>query len=125
MDFLDNAIDKARELFDVASKKTNEVVTTQKQKFDVSSIENKRSKDFQKLGEIYYELIKDTEIENEDVKGIVEEITLKNQKIDELNEEINNAKNKRICPTCSTSIDKNSVFCSFCGAKLTIGSDGE
>ncbi len=123
MDFLDNAIDKARELFDVASKKTNEVVTTQKQKFDVSSIENKRSKDFQKLGEIYYELIKNTKIENEEIKKIVEEITLKNQKIDELNEEINNAKNKRICPVCSASIEKNSVFCSFCGEKLTI--DGE
>lgn len=123
MDFLDNAIDKARELFDVASKKTNEVVTTQKQKFDVSSIENKRSKDFQKLGEIYFDMIKDTEIENEEIKSIVEEITLKNQKINELNEEINNAKNKKICPTCSAAIDKNSVFCSFCGAKLTI--DGE
>ena len=123
MDFLDNAIDKAREIFDVASKKTTEVVTTQKQKFDVSSIENKRSKDFQKLGEIYYEQIKDTEIENEEIKILVEEIAIKNQKIDELNEEINNAKNKRICPVCSASIDKNSVFCSFCGAKLDI--DGE
>ena len=123
MDFLDNAIDKAREIFDVASKKTTEVVTTQKQKFDISSIENKRSKDFQKLGEIYYEQIKDTQIENEEIKILVEEIAIKNQKIDELNEEINNAKNKRICPVCSASIDKNSVFCSFCGAKLDI--DGE
>ena len=44
MDFLENALDKAREVIDVACKKTNEVVITEKQKFDIASIENKRAK---------------------------------------------------------------------------------
>ena len=63
MDFFDNALDKAKEAIDIVSKKTGEVVTAQKQKFDIASLENKKAKDFEKLGEIYFSLIKDAEIE--------------------------------------------------------------
>ena len=59
MDFFDNALDKARETIDIVSKKTGEVVMAQKQKFDIATLQNKRAKDFEKLGEIYYNLIKD------------------------------------------------------------------
>ena len=57
MDFLDNALEKAKEVFDVARTKTTEVVSTQKQKFDVVSLENKRSKDFEQLGIFYFDMI--------------------------------------------------------------------
>lgn len=120
MDFLDNAVSKAKEAFDVAYKKTNEVVSTQKQKFDVASIENKLSKDFEALGRIYFDIIKDTEPEDQRVKGLADEIKTKNERIKELREEINNAKNKRICPECNANISKDAVFCSNCGAKLIV-----
>lgn len=123
MDFLDNAVNKAKEVFDVACKKTNDVVTTQKQKFDVATIENKRNKDYAKLGEIYYNLVNDTEIEDNSIKELVDAITEKNKKIEEINIEINSSKNKRVCPKCSALIDENSIFCSICGEKITI--DGE
>ena len=123
MDLFDNAINKAKEVFDVAYKKTNDVVTTQKQKFDVASIESKRNKDYIRLGEIYYNMIKDTETENTEVNDLVKSITEKNEKIKELKQEINSAKNKRVCPVCNANIDENAVFCSACGTKLTI--DGE
>lgn len=120
MDFFDDAINKVKEVADVAYKKTNEIVNTGKQKFDIASLQNKRSKDFEKLGEIYYNSIKDTEIEDFDVKNLVAEINDKNAKIIELNKQINSAKHKRICPVCSAVINENAVFCSVCGAKLTI-----
>ena len=37
MEFFDNAVNKAKEAIDIACKKTNEVVSTQKQKFDVKT----------------------------------------------------------------------------------------
>lgn len=123
MDFFDNAISKAKEAMDIAYKKTNEVVNTQKQKFDVASIESKRSKDFEKLGKLYFEMIKDTEIEDEQIKKLVDDIAYKNEKIDELKKEINNTKNKKLCPVCSASIDKASVYCSNCGARLEMVSE--
>ena len=58
MEFLDSALVKAKEVFDVACKKTNEVVSSGKQKFDVASIESKRSKDFEKLGKLYFNMIR-------------------------------------------------------------------
>lgn len=123
MEFLDNAVNMAKEAFDIAYKKTEEVVTTQKQKLDVVSIENKRAKDYTALGEIYFEMIKDGEIDNIQVKELVEAIKEKNQKIAELKSEINAAKNKRICPECGANIADSSKFCNNCGAKLEFESE--
>lgn len=121
MDFLDNAINKAKEVIDVACKKTGEVVTTEKQKFDIATLKSKRDKDFLALGKIWFEIIKEDEDVSEQVKSIVNEIKQKNEKIDELTAEILNNKNKRICPECSAAIDNNAIFCSNCGAKVTYG----
>lgn len=125
MDFIDDAVTKAKEAFDVAYKKTNEVVTTQKQKFDIASLEAKRTKDFEALGRFYYSELKGTEIENEEAARLVAAIDEKNAKIDELHKEINNIKNKRVCPKCGASIDKCSVYCNFCGEKLVFESAAE
>ena len=57
MEFFDDAVSKAKEAIDVACKKTNEVVTLQKQKFNVAALESRRAKDFQLLGEIIYNKI--------------------------------------------------------------------
>lgn len=122
MDFLDNALSKAKEVFDVAYKKTGEVVNTERQKFDVASLKSKRDKDFLALGKIWFEMIKDDESVSDGVKSIVNKIKQKNEKIDELNAEILNTKNKRICPNCAAAIDNNATFCSSCGSKV---SDGE
>lgn len=123
MDFLDNAMVKAKEALDVACKKTNEVVSTQKQKFDVASIENKRAKDFQALGELYFEKIKNETSEDEAIRDLVLEIKLKNERLNELKEDINNAKNKRSCPSCGAVIDQAAVYCSACGKKLVLDSE--
>ena len=53
MDFLDNAINKAKEVVDIAYKKTEEVVLTEKQRFDIASLNSKIDKDYKALGEIF------------------------------------------------------------------------
>ncbi len=123
MEFFDEAVVKAKEAINVACKKTNEVVTVQKQKFDVVSLENKRAKDFQLLGEIYYNKIKGETPEDGSIADIVASINEKNEKIDELRTLINNSKNKRVCPKCAAVIDSNSNYCNVCGAKLTFTED--
>lgn len=120
MDFFDNAIIKAKDAIDIASKKTSEVVNAGKQKFDIASLENKRSKDFAALGEIYFNLIKDNEIEDIATKELVDAINDKNKKIAIAKQEINNMKNKRTCPNCSAAIAQDAIYCSSCGAKLII-----
>lgn len=125
MSFIDDAINKTKEVFDVACKKTDEVVTTQKQKFSIASLESKREKDFADLGRIYFELAKNsTDLTNE-ARNLVDAISEKNEEIARLNQDIQNTKNKRICPNCNANIDVNSVYCNNCGAKLNIESEQE
>ena len=123
MDFFDGMVNKAKEAIDVASKKTGEVVNTQKQKFDIASLESKRAKDYAVLGEIYYNKIKDGAVEDENVSELVLAIKEKSEKIEKLKAEVNSAKNKRICPKCGAAIEQTSNYCNACGAKLFFDSE--
>ncbi len=123
MDFFDDVVNKAKEAIDVASKKTGEVVNTQKQKFDIASLENKRAKDFAVLGEIYYNKIKDGEAQDENISELVLSIKEKSEKIEKLKAEVNSAKNKRICPKCGAAIEQTSNYCNACGEKLFYDSE--
>ncbi len=125
MDFLDNALNKAKEAIDVVSKKTGEFVTLEKQKFDVSSIKSKLEKDYAKLGKYYFELLKNSAETPEEVKQMVESINAKIAEIDKLNVEIETAKNKKICAACKASIPQSAVFCPSCGEKLVFDSSEE
>ncbi len=94
MDFFDNALNKAKDAFDIARHKTDEVFSTQKQKFDIASLKRKRSGDFEELGIIYFKMIKDSEIEDDVTFALVESIKEKNAKIRQLREEIEAAKGR-------------------------------
>lgn len=118
MGFLDDAISKTKEVFDVACQKTGEVVTAEKQKFNIASLKSKREKDYADLGKIYFDIIKDENNLDDNTRNIVDAIKEKNDEIARLNEDIQNIKNKRVCPNCSANIDINSAFCNNCGIKL-------
>lgn len=125
MDFLENAVQKAKEVFDVAYTKTESAVNTQKQKFDLAAEENKLNKDFARLGKYLFEERFDDIPKDGEGAEILASITDRKEKIAEIKKEINSAKNKRICPSCAASISDDAVFCSNCGAKLTFGSDND
>ncbi len=123
MDFLDNAIVKAKEAIDVVSKKTGEIVTIEKQKFDVNSLKLKLEKDYKKLGKYYFETVLANGEADENIKDIVEAIKEKLNEIEKLNAEIAAAKAKRLCPVCSAAVPENAKFCNNCGEKLIIDSE--
>ncbi len=118
MDFLDDAVTKAKEVIDVVSQKTGEVVGVGKQKLDIATLESKRKKDFELLGMLYFEKVKDETVEDDSIGRLIVSITEKNEKIDRLKAEVNSAKNKRTCPHCGALIEKDSIYCSICGEKL-------
>ena len=93
MDFFDNALDKAKEAIDIVSKKTDEVISTQKQRFNIASLENKCSKHYEALGKIFYERLVGTDFEGDDeVKNLIELICEKEDEIAKLKEMLNNSK---------------------------------
>ena len=89
MDFFENVVSKAKDVFDVAYKKTEEVVNTGKVKLEIATLENKLAKDFERLGRIYFEQIKeaDCDIEVHSLKSAIYE---KQEKIANLKEELDN-----------------------------------
>lgn len=93
MGFLDDALNKTKEVFDVACKKTDEVVSVEKLKFNISSIKKNREKEYVELGKIYFEMIKDKDDLSEQEQKIVDGIIRKTNEIEELNREISNYKN--------------------------------
>lgn len=122
-DSFESAVNKAKDVLDVACKKTGEVVNIQKLKIDASTLESKREEDFAALGKIYFDSIKNSEDVDENVAGLAADIKEKTEQINKLRDEISASKNKRVCPSCGAFVEKNSVYCSVCGAKITF--DGE
>jgi len=122
MDFFDNVLNKAKEAIDVVSKKTGEIVTVEKQKFDVSALKSKLEKHYAELGMLYFKSIDNAEELSDKEKAVVEAINKKLAAINELNIEIANAKAKRFCPSCKAAIADTCVYCSNCGEKLTFDS---
>ena len=78
MDFFENAASKTKEVFEVAKQRTDEVVTVQKMKFKIAKLEKERNYQLQKLGFAYYKMLKDTEIEDSEIKEIYVQFCLKN-----------------------------------------------
>lgn len=118
MDFFDNVLNKTKEAIDVVSKKTGEIVSVEKQKFDVTSLKSKLDKDYTELGKLYFKQIEENTELTADVAAIVDEINKKIEAINQLNVDIASAKAKRFCPSCKAAVDDNAVFCSNCGEKL-------
>ena len=118
-DFFDNAFDKAKNAFEVAYKKTGEVLSAEKIKFGISSLKTKREKLYAKLGKNYFDSLTETASLSDENKALYDEIVEINTKIEDLSNELNFVKSNRLCPNCGAVIDENAVFCSKCGAKIT------
>ena len=125
MDFFENAASKTKEVFEVAKQRTDEVVTVQKMKFKIAKLEKERNYQLQKLGFAYYKMLKDTEIEDSEIKEMFDVVAEKNIEIKEIRKEISEIKNKLSCPHCGAHIDKDSIFCNICGKAINEAETGE
>lgn len=115
----DNILNKAKDVFETAYKKADDALSVQKQKFDVSSLENKLAKDYENLGKLCFEeMQKGAFSDNNAFCAVAEEIKYKSAQIDELKNDILKAKNKKRCPKCDAAIDKGAVYCNVCGEKI-------
>ncbi len=88
MEFFENAVSKAKDVFDVACKKTGEVVNTGKLKLDIATIENKMAKDFEKLGRLYFAEIKENDGAEGEALALKNAIVEKQTQIDKIKEEL-------------------------------------
>ena len=120
MEFFDDAVSKTKEVFDVVSKKTGEVINAGKIKYEIATIRSKVKKDYEKLGKIYFDEIENAEGLTAEVGEIVSDIKEKKEKEAELNAALGTLKDCVVCPKCGAAQDKNANFCNVCGQKIDI-----
>lgn len=118
MDIFDETVQKAKNAFDIAVKKTGELVTTSKQKISVANLENKLTKAYAELGKLQFKALKDADIEDPVVASAVFEIKQIVNEIKQLLDEIDKNEGKLTCSKCGCKSPSGSTFCNNCGERF-------
>lgn len=116
--FFEGALEKAKEVLDCAEKKTNEVVNTSKLRINADTLNSQISKDYETLGNIYYQLVEDGLEPAEEAKELVSQLVEKNERLVALKKKIAESKGNVVCSKCGFANYDSASFCSACGEKL-------
>ncbi len=118
MDTFEKTVQKAKDVFDIAVKKTGEFVNVSKQKISVANLNSKLTKAYAELGKLQFVALKDTEIDNPEVSSVVLEIKQIISEIKLLLAEIDDVEGKITCPKCGSKAPIKSAFCNKCGERF-------
>lgn len=116
--FFDDLFLKAKDVADVASKKTNEFVEISKYKMECVKINNEIKKLYEQLGSSVYSMAKGG-YENKDlIDGLVEDIDDLLIRLSFYNEKISDMKNEVKCPVCGAKNSDENYYCTKCGSRM-------
>lgn len=118
MSKLDELILKAKDLAGVAGSKTQEVVELTKLHLQVTQLKSDIDANYQKLGEIVFELNKAGTQNDELIHMCVSEIQSQLDELAALNHKIDEMKNVVKCPQCMAANPVGALYCSRCGFSL-------
>ena len=118
MSFFDEVAAKSKDAFDTAVKFTGDVVSEQKVRVQIASLKSKISRDYETLGRLYHDVIKNGSENEEAINEIIAEIEDKKQEICGLEEKIGKNDKVKICEKCSWKNPADAVFCNKCGEQL-------
>lgn len=118
MGFLEDTIVKAKEVIDVAGKKTSEVITVQKLKVNAASLKHQIAKDYETLGRLWFDSQKANNSNGKSLEVLYKEIERKQQELKKLEMEIALTKNGKICGCCGHVNESDAHYCNKCGKEL-------
>lgn len=118
MDFLNDVLEKAKDVFDVAKEKTEEAVAVGKQKYDIAMLENRLNKSYGALGRICYENYKNDENAPDEIKALINEVESEIKAVKAAYDQLAKMKSNRVCPTCNKAVSDEAAYCNHCGEKL-------
>lgn len=118
MSILENMGKKISGAGKAAIKVSGDLVQVTKLNLEVKSEENKIEAIMLDLGNAVYEKYKAGNSVDELLNEKCDEITKCMNSIEELKAKIAELRNYKICPGCSSDVDKDDAFCYKCGTKL-------
>ena len=118
MGMVEDTVVKAKEAFDVAAKKTNEVIALQKLKVSASTVNSQMTKAYGVLGRLTYDMHVTGKDNTTAIDALLEELDGYQKELEALEGKIALAKGLKICATCGQKNSAASDFCGKCGSKL-------
>lgn len=118
MDTFDNVAKTARDIAETAGKKGEELIKISKLKIKETQIKRDISIKYEKLGKIYYELIKVGEENKLIFKEIIADIDNLKLELSQVRAEIHSIKGTTSCHVCGATNPVDADFCSKCGERL-------
>ena len=118
MEFFEEVVGAAKDTFSAVCKKTEEVVSVQKMKINIASMESKLSKDYEALGRYCFEMVLAQENADEPAKALADEIVKRREEIKLAKQALYAAQGKAVCKNCGKEIAADAHFCPECGNSL-------
>ena len=122
---LDNVVEKAKDIFSEAGRKTGDFVSIQKLRVSIADLNSKIRKLYTELGRLTYESSKNDTDNSNAIDTAIVKIEEMQDELESLKVRINDMRNKRTCPACGKANGDDAVFCSYCGEKLVYTYDSE
>ncbi len=118
MEFLDDVLNKAKDVFYTAYRKTEKAVSISKQKMDISSMRTAIAKRYEKLGrEVITELDGADELPS-NIASLIEDIRSREELLRLAEEQLGQEAGKFACSACGSKNRSGAKFCNNCGAEL-------
>ncbi|MBR6694564.1 MAG: zinc ribbon domain-containing protein [Clostridia bacterium] len=118
MEFLDDVLVKAKDVFESACRTTEKAVNVGKQKIDISSMKTALAKRYEALGRAVIEPLEEGEDLPDEVADIIEDIRVREEALQSAQEKLSDISGKDYCPACGKSNPAGARFCNGCGEKL-------
>ncbi len=118
MGFLDDFLNKTKNVVDTTTKKTGEFVELQKVNMKISETVNSINKAYLEIGRMLYESSKGRGEFAEEIDQKISAIDDFNETLTSLKDEANDLKGVIICTKCGKENPEESAFCASCGNAL-------
>ena len=117
-DFFGNLSKTLKKTVDTVGKKTDEFVEIQKIRTRQHALEDQIEKNYQDIGQIFYNRYLNGEAFDENLAGFCKDITDLEKEIADCREDVANKRGRIVCPACGASVPKDAAFCMRCGAAM-------
>lgn len=124
MSILDETVVKAKEVLDIAGKKTNDIISVQKMKMNIASMKSQLSKLYEDLGRLCYDNGQ-SDTPSAVMLEIMTEIENKLAEIKSTENKLADLRGEKLCPACGTKNVNEAGYCSKCGTQLAAATASE
>ncbi len=118
MEFLETVKKTISRTTRAVAEKSNALVEITKLRAALSDAEGEIDKTFRKMGEALYEAYKTGAESYGDLEENCKAVDHAYARIEELENQISQLKNAKVCPMCKKEMEKDAMFCSACGERF-------